>query len=80
MRIKYYLIFLLLFPFGKLMAQIDPMTIFYPWTQPYFNPGTLGEKENHLNFIGVLHQGAEMVYGGADKSGRRFCGRGLLRV
>jgi len=56
MRIKYCIFFLLLFPFSRLFAQIDAPFTFFPWTQPYFNPATMGEKENHLNFIGVLSQ------------------------
>jgi type IX secretion system PorP/SprF family membrane protein len=56
MRIKYCIVFLLWFPFYKLIAQVDPSTTFFPWTQPYFNPGAMGDKENHLNFLGVMHQ------------------------
>jgi len=56
MRIKYCLIFLFLFAFSKLFAQEDPLFTFFPWAQAVYNPGAMGEKENHLNFIGILRQ------------------------
>ncbi|MCL2168070.1 MAG: PorP/SprF family type IX secretion system membrane protein [Lentimicrobiaceae bacterium] len=57
MRIKYCLIIVFLFAFCKLFAQLDPQFSFFPYTQPYFNPGAMGENEKHLNFIGILRQG-----------------------
>jgi type IX secretion system PorP/SprF family membrane protein len=57
MRIKYGLILLFLFPFFSLLAQKDPQFSLFPWTQPFYNPGAMGEKEQHLNFIGVFRQG-----------------------
>ena len=56
MRIKYCLIFLFLFSFSKLFAQEDPLFTFFPWGQAFYNPGAMGEKENHLNFVGILRQ------------------------
>jgi len=57
MRIKYCFFFLFLLSFCKLSAQVDPIFTFSPWTQFFYNPGALGEKEHHLNFTGVLRQG-----------------------
>jgi type IX secretion system PorP/SprF family membrane protein len=62
MRIKYCLIFLLLFPFCKLFAQEDPLFTFFPWMHSYYNPGMMGEKTNHLNFTGVLRQQSMGMY------------------
>jgi len=39
-----------------LFSQEDPSFTFFQWAQPVYNPGALGEKENHLNFIGILRQ------------------------
>jgi len=63
MRIKYSLGFLLLFSFCNLFAQEDPKFTFFPWAQPVYNPGTMGEKENHLNFIGILRQQTMLIKG-----------------
>ena len=57
MRIKYCLIFLFFVSFGKLFAQgDDPLFTFFPWGQSFYNPGAMGEKENHMNFVGILRQ------------------------
>lgn len=56
MRIKYFLIILILFPFYTLSAQEDPRFTLLPWLNPYFNPGAMGETEYHINFTGVLRQ------------------------
>ena len=61
MRIKYGLLIVFLFLFCKLFA-LDPQFSFFPWTQPYYNAGSMGEKEKHLNFIGVLRQGNMFMY------------------
>jgi len=58
MRIKYYLVFLFIFPFYTLFAQEDPRVTLFPWLQPYYNAGAMGEKDNHLNFTGLLRQHA----------------------
>jgi len=58
MRIKYCLISLFLLLSYTLSAQVDPRTTFSPWLQSFYNPGAMGEKENHMNFIGVLRQHA----------------------
>ena len=56
MRIKYCLFFLFLIAFSKLFAQEDPRFSFFPWAQAVYNPGAMGEKENHMNFIAILRQ------------------------
>ena len=56
MRIKYGFIILLLASFFSLSAQKDPMFTLYPWTQSFYNPGGMGDKELHLNFTGILRQ------------------------
>ena len=61
MRIKYCFIFLFLFAFSKLFAQEDMPFTFFPWAQSFYNPGAMGEKENHLNFIGILRQQSMMM-------------------
>jgi type IX secretion system PorP/SprF family membrane protein len=58
MRIKYYLIFLLMFSFCKLFAQINAPFTFSPWAQSYYNPAAMGDKEYHLDFTGILRQQA----------------------
>jgi len=58
MRIKYCFIILLLFPFYNLFSQETLPFTFFPWVQSYHNPAALGEKDNHLNFTGVLRQQA----------------------
>jgi type IX secretion system PorP/SprF family membrane protein len=55
MRVRYTLFFLLLLPFISLFAQ-NPQFSFFSWAQPYFNPAAIGEKENHLNFIGFYRE------------------------
>jgi len=57
MRNKYGLILVFLLPFISLFAQKDPPFSLFPWTQPFYNPGALGEKEQHINFIGTYRQG-----------------------
>lgn len=57
MRNKYGLIFIFLLPFLALFSQKDPQFTLYPWTLPFYNPGSMGEKEQHLNFTGVFRQG-----------------------
>jgi len=66
MRIKYSLFFLLLFLSCKLFAQEDPRFTFSPWAQSIYNPAALGEKENHLNFIGILRQQTIMMKDSAN--------------
>lgn len=61
MRIKYYFIFLLIFPVFSIFAQRDPMFTFFPWELPFYNPGAMGEKEQHLNFVGVFRQGDVLI-------------------
>jgi len=61
MRIKYCFIFIFLLPFYSLFAQEDPRFTFSPWLQSFYNAGAMGEKENHLNFTGVLRQHAFMM-------------------
>jgi len=56
MRIKYGFLFLFLLSFSSLFAQKDPLFTLYPWAQPFYNPGAMGEKELHLNFTGILRQ------------------------
>ena len=58
MRIKYCFLILFLFSFYTLFAQENPRFTLLPWLQPYFNPAAMGEKENHLNFTGILRQHA----------------------
>ncbi|MDR0205953.1 MAG: type IX secretion system membrane protein PorP/SprF [Bacteroidales bacterium] len=55
MRVRYTLLLLLLMPFFSLFAQ-NPQFSFFSWAQPYFNPAAIGEKENHLNFIGFYRE------------------------
>ncbi|MCL2290543.1 MAG: type IX secretion system membrane protein PorP/SprF [Bacteroidetes bacterium] len=61
MRMKYCFIFLFLFFSYKLTAQEDPRFTFSPWLQSFYNPGAMGEKDQHLNFTGVLRQHAFMM-------------------
>jgi len=56
MRVKYTLFLLLLLPFFSLFAQ-NPQFSFFSWAQPYFNPAAIGEKENHINFVGFYREG-----------------------
>jgi len=56
MRVKNTLLLLLLLPFFSLFAQ-NPQFSYFSWAQPYFNPAAIGEKENHINFIGFYREG-----------------------
>jgi len=56
MRIKYGFIILFFTSFVTLFAQKDPQVTLFPWTQSFYNSGAMGEKEQHLNFTGVLRQ------------------------
>jgi type IX secretion system PorP/SprF family membrane protein len=58
MRIRYCLIILFLLPFYTLSAQVDPRFTLFPWLNPHFNPGAMGETEFQINFTGVLRQHA----------------------
>jgi len=66
MRIKYTLFFLFLLSFSKLFAQEDPKFLFFPWSQSFYNPAAMGEKENHLNFVGILRQQSMLIKDDAD--------------
>ena len=68
MRIKYGLIILLLFASFKIFAQEDPKFVLFPWMNPFYNPGAMGEQENHLNFIGVLNQYSMMMRAEPDEN------------
>ena len=68
MRIKYCLIVLLLLPFYTLFAQEDPKFSLLPWLQPYFNPGAMGEKDNHVNLTGILGQFAAGMHGDPNQT------------
>ena len=56
MRIKYCFIFLFFFSFCTVIAQENPRITLFPWMNPYYNPGTMGENELNLNFTGILRQ------------------------
>ena len=69
MRVKYCFIFLLFFSLSKLFAQgEDPLFTFFPWAQSFYNPGAMGEKENHLNFVGILRQQAMGMVSAEDSA------------
>jgi len=68
MRMRYRFIIFLLLPFYTLTAQEDPRFTLLPWLQPFFNPGAMGEKENHLNFIGVLRQHTFLMHDDIDEN------------
>ena len=61
MRIKYPLILIFLLSFSSLFAQKDPQFSFFPWALPIYNPGAMGEKEQHLNFTGIFRQGEMLI-------------------
>jgi len=61
MRVKYCLLSFFLLLSYTLSAQEDPIFTFSPWLQSFYNPGAMGEKENHMNFTGVLRQHAIMM-------------------
>jgi len=60
MRIIYWFIIFFLFSSFTLFSQVDPQITLFPWLQPTYNPGAMGEKDNHLNFTGILRQ-SEML-------------------
>ena len=62
MRIRYGLTVLFLFSLCVLSAEEDPRFTLLPWLQSFYNPGAMGEKENHLNFTGVLRQHSFLSY------------------
>jgi len=66
MRLKYCFLVLFLFSFYTLFAQENPRFTLLPWLQPYFNPAAMGEKDNHLNFTGILRQHAAGSRGELD--------------
>jgi len=61
MRVKYCLLSFFLLLSYTLSAQEDPIFTFSPWLQSFYNAGAMGEKENHMNFTGVLRQHAIAV-------------------
>jgi len=56
MHKKYPFIFLFLCSFFMVTAQEDPRVTLFPWMQSYYNAGAMGEKEQNLNFTGLLRQ------------------------
>ena len=56
MRIRYCFIFLFFFSFCTAIAQENPRITLFPWMNPYYNPGTMGENELNLNFTGIFRQ------------------------
>jgi type IX secretion system PorP/SprF family membrane protein len=68
MRIKYGFIILFLFAFCKLTAQENTILTFSPWLQSFYNSGAMGEKENHLNFTGILRQQTILMRPSKDPS------------
>jgi type IX secretion system PorP/SprF family membrane protein len=68
MRIKYGLICLLFFSFLKIFAQEDPAMVLFPWMNPFYNPGAMGEQGSHINFLGVLNQYSMMAREDLDEN------------
>jgi len=56
MRIKYCFIFLFFFSFCTAIAQDDPRATLFPWLNPLYNPGAMGENEHNLDFTGLMRQ------------------------
>ena len=50
MQIKYGFILVFLFFCSAISAQEDPRFTLFPWVQPFYNAGAMGEKEYHINF------------------------------
>ncbi|MDR2971871.1 MAG: type IX secretion system membrane protein PorP/SprF [Bacteroidales bacterium] len=56
MRFNYSVIFVFIFSFYMLNAQEDPRVTLFPWMISNYNPGAMGEKDQNLNFTGLLRQ------------------------
>ena len=72
MRIKYCFIFLFLLLSYTLFAQVDPIFTLSPWVHSFYNPGAMGEKENHMNFTGTLRQHAILTRTEQDQNDSDF--------